>query len=117
MSINIWGGGTISITSYPPEAWMMTVTALAGGVGVALIFGIKMAMDLKDDYEEAYALIPLILNQLAYGIFEGFFIFNMPSSQFAAIATDIAIITFTAGFLISILLFVRKWVNIHYPKT
>uniref|UniRef100_A0A6M3J3M8 Uncharacterized protein n=1 Tax=viral metagenome TaxID=1070528 RepID=A0A6M3J3M8_9ZZZZ len=117
ISIDIWGNGWMTFTQYPAEAWMLTVTALAGGVGVALIYALKMFMDLKDDYEEAYALIPLIVNQLAYGIFEGFFIFNMPKEQFDSIAMDIAVITFIAGFLASILLFARKWVNIHYPKT
>ena len=117
IGIGMWGGGFVNITKYPAQPWMLTPVALSGGLGIAMLFTIKMAMDLKDDYEEAYALIPLILNQLAYGIFEGFFIFNMPKSEFTSIALDIAVITFVAGFLLSIILFVRKWVNIHYPKT
>lgn len=116
ISIDIWGNGWMTFTQYPPEQWMMTVVALAGGVGIAIFYSILMFMDIKDDYESAYAFLPLIINQLAYGIFEGFFIFKMSKEQFASIAGDIAVVTFIFGFLLSMILFARKWVNHHYPK-
>lgn len=73
------GGAGVVFTRDPSN---FLLVALSGGVGVGLILLVKFIYDFKDDPEEAAAIIPFMVSQLAYGIFEGFFIANMPRAQF-----------------------------------
>jgi hypothetical protein len=113
---DIWGNGFVEILRRPPEPWQLFITTLAGGVGVAIVYFIMLLTDIKDDYESGYALIPLILVQGVYGVFEAFFIFDIPRETFFETAQLIAALCYTIGFLVSIILFVRKFVELHYPK-
>ena len=75
------------------------LVAFAGGVGVAILFGIRIIMDLHDDITEAAALMPLFCSQLAYGIIEGFYILNVSSKVFEGYAQK----ALTVGGVIGIL--------------
>jgi hypothetical protein len=105
---DLFGNGYVHFTKLPPESWMLTVVAFAGGIGMALWLGMFIWLDWHDDYEQALPLIPIFLSQLAYGIFEGFFVYSMPLDRFFEVASWIAAVTLPIGFVISLLLFVKN---------
>ena len=63
-----WYGGVVKYTTSPSYPFL---TALAGGIGVALFYFLLFFLDWLDDIEQAAALFPLATSQLAYGIAEG----------------------------------------------
>jgi len=95
-----WGAGVVWTTrpEYPQ------LVAFAGGLGVALFYGVWAFLDWHDDIEQAAALMPIICSQLCYGIVEGFFILDVPASVFRGYAKDALAIGWTVGFLIAVVL-------------
>ena len=106
------GGGSVKFTVVPSDP---TLVAFAGGLGVALVFGILMLLDwIAFDTSGAAAILPIVLSQLGYGIVEGLFFFNMTRSQFNDISLPVMVICYGVGLVISLVWVVRDVVNRYY---
>ena len=91
-------GGAMKFTVMPTYP---TITAFAGGLGVAGLYLLIMSLDWLDDIEQAAAMIPLATSQFAYGLVEGLLIFTIPFEEFFNIAQIALAIGWFVGFVIS----------------
>ena len=74
--IKTWYGGAVIFTKPPSNP---TIVALAGGLGVAILYALIFYWDYYDgDWEEAGAVLPQLFSQLFYGVFEASYIYTMP---------------------------------------
>jgi hypothetical protein len=104
--IQTWWGAETVFTKTPTNP---TLVALAGGIGVAILYALIFYWDYYDgDLEEASAVLPLIGSQLAYGIFEALFVYTMPLGQYIYWATIISNIGWATGFIISLNLLIQR---------
>ena len=95
-------GGLTKFTTPPAPTGMFWV-ALSGGVGVAAIYAMFAVINYKQHSMEEFAsLLPFLTGQLAYGLFEGFFVFSMPRVLFNYYGSIIANIGFIAGLIIAL---------------
>jgi len=92
-----------------PRQWYApTLIALSGGIGVFLLYSIIIYWDWYDkDYEEMVACIPAWLKNLAYGLFEGFWLFQMAPIEFLKWAIIIDSVAFIIGAIVSFALWVK----------
>jgi hypothetical protein len=68
-------GGAMVYDKTSSNPYSSLLVGLAGGVGVALIYGLLALWNWKDaDFEEWAALIPISAMQLGYGIYEAVFL-------------------------------------------
>ena len=113
--IRTWFGAGIVFTSQPLYPQLV---AFAGGIGIAIFYTFLCFMDWDDDIESAAALIPLICSQLAYGIVEGFFIFNVSAKTFSRYASQALTVGWVVGLILSIIVIVEWLVklNAKYSK-
>jgi len=103
-----WFGAQCVITRVPPQWYGPTLVALAGGIGVFLLYSIIVYWDwIDEDYEEMAACLPMWLKNLVYGLFEGFMLWRMPSEEFLKWALIICGVSFVAGIFISITTWVK----------
>lgn len=93
-------GGVTKFTIMPTYP---TITALAGGWGVAGLYLLLMSLDWLDDIEQAAAMIPLITSQFAYGLVEGILVFAISFEEFFNIAQIALAIGWFVGFFISVI--------------
>jgi len=97
-------GGLTQFTKLPAPEGMFMI-ALSGGIGVALIYTMFAIINFKQhSTEEFAALLPFIFGQLAYGLFEGFYVFTMPRVVFNYYGAIIANVGFIAGLIAGLFL-------------
>jgi len=76
-------GGAMVFDKMSTVPYGFLLTSLAGGIGVALIYGVFALWNWKDgDIEEWAALLPISAMQLGYGIYEGIFLSILPFQTF-----------------------------------
>lgn len=93
-------GGAVVFTKPPSNYFMF---ALSGGLGIVAIYGLLAFWNWKDrDMEEFASILPFIGSQLAYGIFEGLFVFTMPRRLFNEYGGYISTAGFVFGLAISL---------------
>ena len=90
------GDGHIILTGYgalmvidiqSSNPYSSFLVGLAGGIGVALIYGLLALWNWNDaEFEEWAALIPISSMQLGYGIYEAVFLGILPFDTFLAYA-------------------------------
>ena len=81
------------------------LVGLAGGIGVALIYGLLALWNWNDaEYEEWAALIPISSMQLGSGIYEAVFLNILPFQTFLAYAW------IPAGICFAIVAFPALWI-------
>jgi len=104
-----WYGGAVVFTEMPSNP---TIVAFAGGIGIAILYTILFLWDYYDnDYEEAAALLPVIGGQLAYGLYEGFFIYTIPFSEFMKWSEVVSVTGWTVGLLIGFYIMFKGWIK------
>ncbi len=112
------GDGHIILTGYgalmvvdiqSSNPWSSILIGLAGGIGVALIYGVLALWNWNDaEYEEWAALIPISAMQLGYGVYEAVFLSILPFETFLAYAWVPAIICFTIVFVPAFWILVKQ---------
>jgi len=103
-----WFGAQCVIEKMPPQWYAPTLIALAGGIGVFLLYSIIVYWDwIDEDYEEMAGALPMWLKNLVYGLFECVYIWRMPFHEFLKWASLLCGITFAIGILISIAIWVK----------
>ena len=76
-------GGAMVFDKMSPISYSFLLTSLAGGIGVAAIYGLLALWNWKDgDIEEWAALLPISAMQLGYGVYEGIFLSILPFQTF-----------------------------------
>jgi hypothetical protein len=106
--VQTWWGAEVIFTKQPSNP---TLVALAGGIGVAILYFLIFYWDYYDgDLEEASAVLPLIGSQLTYGIFEALFVYRMPLGEYIFWGGLVSGIGWAIGFLVS-LKFIVKWLS------
>lgn len=97
-----WIGGYVVFTQNPSNP---VLVALAGGLGVALIYSFLALWNWTNFNPEEYsALLPMIFGQLVYGVFEGLFVFSMPMAQYADWSQLVYLFGVIAGVVPAVLL-------------
>jgi hypothetical protein len=88
-------GGAMLIDKMSAVPYSYLLTSLAGGIGVALIYGLLALWNWKDgDIEEWAALLQISAMQLGYGIYEGIFLNILPFQTYLDYAWIPSIIGF-----------------------
>ena len=88
-------GALMKVDTYSSNPYSSLFIGLAGGIGVALIYGLLALWNWNDaEFEEWAALIPIAAMQLGYGIYEAVFVGILPLNTFIAYSWIPASISF-----------------------
>ena len=103
-----WIGGYVVFTQDPSNPMLV---AFAGGLGVAAVYAFLALWNWANFNPEEYsALLPVICGQVAYGVFEGLFIFSLPMAVYADWSQLVYLFGLVAGAVPSVLLMGQQFI-------
>jgi hypothetical protein len=107
--IKTWYGAGVVFTKPPTNP---TIVALAGGIGVAILYALIFYWDYYDgDWEEAGAVLPPLFSQLFYGIFEALYVYTMPFQEYLKWGGILTTAGWTIGFILGLTMLFKKLIK------